>query len=1252
MPSWEVPPENQPLVGVIDTGFSGNNPDLDYSKITSGYDWVAGDENSFLASGEGNEHGTHVLGIIAAQQDNGIGIEGLNDDAPIWVGRAIGSGEWADSLVEFVEHYRETNQPNAVVNLSLDLTQVNPDGSVTTRYELTPAERAAIDYARQHEIILVVAAGNDGGVMSALGQAAQEFDNIITVGAAERVTADFADAEAYSRADYSSYGQGLDILAPGGTADNPVLSTVGDTVGGMAGTSVAAARVTGSISKIWAANPDLNYQQIIDLVKSTATDLDRPNWDSATGAGLINLTAAISMARATTPETLTGIPATLIPETWSLDGIATPTERAAATPFMGKYYEWDRYTVRSGDTLSGIAQRTMGSSGSAYWNFIYNQNRGTISNPNLIYPGQVIWTPREVAAPTPNPTPTPTPTPTPNPNPSPGVPGQSRQYIIRRGDTLWGIAQRELGNGNRWREIMKTPTGGTFTDADAGKIQPNTSVYLPIRYETGAGTPVRSTLGNPSAGKFEISKITQTILSTIRSYAEESIPRILEAAATAGITDLGQLAYILATSEHESVAGKYMEELASGDAYEGRLDLGNTQPGDGRRYKGRGYVQITGRANYTRWANRLGVNLVGNPLLASTPAIAAQILVEGMRDGSFTSVGLSRYIDGSKRDFYNARRIVNSIDRASDIAKIAERYYAALINAQTSVSAPTPVTNIVLKPASQNLDFGRNNTWTTSNGYKFVFQGDGNLVLYSPTGKVLWATGTESMGANRLSIQTDGNVALYRDSTPLWATNTAGNPGATFAIQADGNLVVYSSSGQPLFNTGTHSGREVTRTASANWIRDRNLQRFPNLHFSTVQSVATGKALDAGGANGGVYPHPSLNSENSYHQWGFQKVGDHYLVISKATGLALDGGRSSGELPYTHPEPNVNNPYQLWKITKNGNGYQLVNKATGRVLDSGGSNGNSIYMHPNPIQGNPYHQWNLNLPPTVEDILNRFPGLIFSTVQSIATGKVLDSGGANNSVYPHPSPNPANSYHQWGFYPVGDHYMLINKANGNALDGGGQNGEMPYGYPNPQPTNNPYQLWKITKNGSGYQLVNKATGRALDSGGSNGNSLYMHPSPIAGNSFHQWNLSLPNGAPPGNDSWQHPLPGYPVTSEYGWRRDPKTGTRKFHYGIDIGTSGTTPPVKAARSGKVVFAGWNTEGYGNLVILEHPGGIRTYYAHLSRISVKPQQSIAGGTIIGNVGSTGYSTGNHLHLEVRVQPYRWKTDNRNPRDYIRF
>jgi len=164
----------------------------------------------------------------------------------------------------------------------------------------------------------------------------------------------------------------------------------------------------------------------------------------------------------------------------------------------------------------------------------------------------------------------------------------------------------------------------------------------------------------------------------LHPYAWESIPLILRTCDMNGVIDMGQIAYILATAEHESRLGQWMEELASGWAYEWRSDLGNNRSGDGPRYKGRGFVQITGRRNYTDWSGRLGLDLVSFPEKTAEPEIAAKIMVIGMRDGTFTNRRLGQYIWGSRRDFFNARRIVNHLDRAGHIAAIAEEYYRAL----------------------------------------------------------------------------------------------------------------------------------------------------------------------------------------------------------------------------------------------------------------------------------------------------------------------------------------------------------------------------------------------------------------------------------------------------------------------------------------------------------------------------------------------------------------------------------------------
>lgn len=181
-----------------------------------------------------------------------------------------------------------------------------------------------------------------------------------------------------------------------------------------------------------------------------------------------------------------------------------------------------------------------------------------------------------------------------------------------------------------------------------------------------------------NVGNINVENLVNAVDPGYRAAARQHWPHIVAEANKQGVTNKAQLAYILATTVHESGAGKHMEEFASGNAYNGRRDLGNTQPGDGPRYKGRGYVQITGRNNYRDWSRRLGIDLVGNPNLAKNPATAAKILVGGMKMGTFTGKKLDDYINGSRTDFNGARRIVNGTDKASTFARTAQRILAAM----------------------------------------------------------------------------------------------------------------------------------------------------------------------------------------------------------------------------------------------------------------------------------------------------------------------------------------------------------------------------------------------------------------------------------------------------------------------------------------------------------------------------------------------------------------------------------------------
>ena len=124
--------------------------------------------------------------------------------------------------------------------------------------------------------------------------------------------------------------------------------------------------------------------------------------------------------------------------------------------------------------------------------------------------------------------------------------------------------------------------------------------------------------------------------------------------------------------------------------------------------------------------------------------------------------------------------------------------------------------------------------------------------------------------------------------------------------------------------------------------------------------------------------------------------------------------------------------------------------------------------------------------------------------------------------------------------------------------------------------------------------------------------------------------------------WPAPA-SHRVTSPFGYRIHPILGTRKLHTGVDIGV-GTGSQVLAANAGTVIKAAWNNS-YGYMVMVDHGGGIVTLYAHNSQLKVKAGDTVARGDLLALSGSTGMSTGPHLHFEVRVNG-----DYQNPLNYI--
>jgi murein DD-endopeptidase MepM/ murein hydrolase activator NlpD len=130
----------------------------------------------------------------------------------------------------------------------------------------------------------------------------------------------------------------------------------------------------------------------------------------------------------------------------------------------------------------------------------------------------------------------------------------------------------------------------------------------------------------------------------------------------------------------------------------------------------------------------------------------------------------------------------------------------------------------------------------------------------------------------------------------------------------------------------------------------------------------------------------------------------------------------------------------------------------------------------------------------------------------------------------------------------------------------------------------------------------------------------------------------------GEYMWPLPSQFNTITSDYGWRIHPVLRERRRHTGIDIGAP-TGTPIYAANTGTVAKAEYHT-AWGNMVLLDHGGGHATLYAHMTRFAVRKDQRVTKGDVIGYVGSTGWSTGPHLHFEIIENG-----QDKNPMNYFR-
>ena len=307
-------------------------------------------------------------------------------------------------------------------------------------------------------------------------------------------------------------------------------------------------------------------------------------------------------------------------------------------------------TVQYGDTLSGIAAKL----GVPLDRLLAANPQ--ILNPDVIYPGDRLDVPSGAG----------------------GRDAGGDGYTVQAGDALSTIAARhgfslqaltaanpQIANpdlifvGDRIQlPGAQSPDGGGAPDGSTGPV-------------TG---PAPSTPAEPggNADGVTAAELRQIVPQLSASKAEAVAPHLNAAMAEANIDTPERQAMFIAQLAHESGGFHYMEEIASGAAYEGRADLGNTQPGDGERYKGRGYIQVTGRHNYTEAGRALGLDLVNNPELAAQPENAARIAA-----WYWESRGINAAADAG--DFTQVTRLINGgTNGLADRQAYYERARAAL----------------------------------------------------------------------------------------------------------------------------------------------------------------------------------------------------------------------------------------------------------------------------------------------------------------------------------------------------------------------------------------------------------------------------------------------------------------------------------------------------------------------------------------------------------------------------------------------
>jgi len=259
-------------------------------------------------------------------------------------------------------------------------------------------------------------------------------------------------------------------------------------------------------------------------------------------------------------------------------------------------------------------------------------------------------------------------------------------YIVKEGETLKAIVER-LGLN------LSTILALNPELSDSGQIAVGQRIILPDR-ECRPADPVGEPVdASPGRVRFDRTRFFAGYRSRFGRLSQEQVEGLEELLAgmesDPEVTDIQVMAYMLATVKHEtadrfkpiteygsrSYFNRYDPVLADTEARRRRArDMGNAREGDGYRYRGRGYVQITWKKNYRKLGGALGYDLASDPDLALRPEVAYAIMSYGMRKGAFTGLKIGDFVASGRADYYNARQVINGHDKAAEIKGYAEDF--------------------------------------------------------------------------------------------------------------------------------------------------------------------------------------------------------------------------------------------------------------------------------------------------------------------------------------------------------------------------------------------------------------------------------------------------------------------------------------------------------------------------------------------------------------------------------------------------